>query len=444
MSLLDRFTKGSRSCVVMSSLNHAKILVDQKVLSQNTLDNMTCYATELATLTETEEVRSIWLDFSKEKYDTVILAHTLPVFRGNFWNEFIRSLFEMVNPGGVLIVPLGDGTRHERSIENYEALIGMTCLMARTKTSRPYAIFDKSRSEGELPTSTTESLLEWYQDGNMDIIFDVERQNAAYLTFHGLTLEEMRNTVPHYNEFLTAFKVSESVNRITEGQNLTLEAYENGTYNFVTDRPAKALLADVNAQSYSIGCLRYKAPIISHIISQFMGSKPNLHLTDLGGGYGTLATEILLDDINNVTDITVNDPSVRYMIFANYMYTAMRERLNGHYSFALGLMETFDFQPSDIISMIGSFLFVDREKRMDFIAEAFENLNPGGLLIIHENIRADSYKAVKEHGYMLEAKELDSYLSPHGEIRYFSSTYWAEIPAEDVKNNTVFRVVQKS
>ena len=96
----------------------------------------------------------------------------------------------------------------------------------------------------------------------------------------------------------------------------------------------------------------------------------------------------------------------------------------------------------DVISFIGSLLYVPRNKTLTTLKKSWDALKLGGILIIHENIKASSYK--RDYDVMFTVDELEGLLSSFGLIDYYSSTTNAQISQELVGSKTVFRVIQKS
>jgi hypothetical protein len=75
------------------------------------------------------------------------------------------------------------------------------------------------------------------------------------------------------------------------------------------------------------------------------------------------------------------------------------------------------------------------------VERAWEALNPGGILIIQENIKHPSYK--RDYELMFEPEELDKLLQGFGEIGYYMSTATKAVQAALVERKTVYRIVHK-
>ena len=116
--------------------------------------------------------------------------------------------------------------------------------------------------------------------------------------------------------------------------------------------------------------------------------------------------------------------------------------MSGRFKFSLGPAEDFTFEDGyDIVSFVGSLLYVDKSRLASTLDRVWSSINSGGLLIVHENVKAESYK--RDFDVMFEAKEIDALLSKYGDIKYYNSQSYITLKPDQVENKTVFRVVQK-
>ena len=86
-------------------------------------------------------------------------------------------------------------------------------------------------------------------------------------------------------------------------------------------------------------------------------------------------------------------------------------------------------------------LYFDRDKVKSVLDSAWRSLEPGGLMVIHENIKHSNY--VRDYRFMFTVNELESYLIPYGEQRYYHAISGQKMAKEFVKDKTVFRTLQK-
>ena len=161
----------------------------------------------------------------------------------------------------------------------------------------------------------------------------------------------------------------------------------------------------------------------------------------MGAGYGLLPAELLLDPELGVEHATATDISTLNESLA----AALRAGLGAsgpRFAFALSPAQDFTFGAGvDVVSYVGSLLYVPREHLATCLDRAWGALRPGGILVIHENIRDPKY--VRDFKYMFEVDELDAALSRLGPVRRFASTREQELSKADAASKTVFRVVQR-
>src|SRR5262249_47530883 len=145
----------------------------------------------------------------------------------------------------------------------------------------------------------------------------------------------------------------------------------------------------VGAHSYLINGISYKAPIIAHIVRECAGETGALRLGDIGGGYGALAAELLLMRESGIASAVTGDPAARNVWLAQSLYLGLYEHLRGRFHFSLGPAEAFPFDAGfDVITYVGSLLYVPKHQLEQTLQATWKGLRPGGLLIVHENIKA--------------------------------------------------------
>lgn len=222
----------------------------------------------------------------------------------------------------------------------------------------------------------------------------------------------------------------------------SLEDARTGDADTGRDIPA-AISTALRSQAYYVGGLSYKAAGLRHIHQAVAAGRPWRHLVDIGGGYGLLGAELLLDANVGVERTTTVDIWALNQVFHAILVKTLDKPEGKTMDFVLSAGQDYEF-PSVIsaCSFVGSLLYVPQHLRAATIARAFSALEPGGVLIVHENIKTPSYTT--DYDLMFEANELDALLSTHGPIRYFSSTALQELKTGAVANKTVFRVLQKT
>lgn len=199
----------------------------------------------------------------------------------------------------------------------------------------------------------------------------------------------------------------------------------------------------MSLQAYYVGGIGYKGANLRFIHDKVSGSAPWRRYVDVGGGYGLLAAEASLDRDMGVEEALTVDISSLNEAYFQVFRSAPGSTLAAKTAFALSDVASFDFAtPADALSFVGSFLYVPQPNRKAILKRAFDSLRPGGVLVIHENIKAPSYTT--DYALMFEPEEIEGLMREHGRIRYFSSTSMEELDHAKVERKAVFRVVQKS
>lgn len=198
----------------------------------------------------------------------------------------------------------------------------------------------------------------------------------------------------------------------------------------------------VKQQGYYVGGIAYKAPSLAHIVRTFLPEREGLTVTDIGGGYGLLATELLIDPDVPVSSGTVVDHSAVNAALADLLARWLRDRGREPFAFIHSDVEAQgEIPPADVMVSVGTLLYVPRAELDGVLGRMWDALRPGGVLVVHENIKAPSY--VRDYDLMFEPEELDSYLRRFGGARYFASSATVELAPSRVGRSSVFRVVAK-
>ena len=196
----------------------------------------------------------------------------------------------------------------------------------------------------------------------------------------------------------------------------------------------------LGSHGYLVGGLAYKAPLLAHIVETLCRtSRPLSHL-DIGGAYGLLATELRRHSALPIAESTVIDLNPGYRALADFLIRTYDWRGERPLRFEVGAAQDTPATECDLATVIGTLLYVPRDEVTATLDRLWGLVRSGGLLVVHENIRASSYADEK---IMFEPEELDDYLGRYGEVRYFSSTTPRELTREKVGRTTVFRAVVK-
>jgi SAM-dependent methyltransferase len=199
----------------------------------------------------------------------------------------------------------------------------------------------------------------------------------------------------------------------------------------------------IGQHGYLVGGLAYKAPILESLVLEVRVGDGRLDHLDIGGAYGLLGAELRANPALSIGETTTVDVSPVFERLAGLLSATHDMGAGGRPRFLLGAVQDLeDFPEADLVTAIGTLLYVPRESLQGVLDRLWGALRPGGVLIVHENIKAPHY--TRDFDVMFEPDELDGYLRRYGNIRYFSSTAIRELAPERVRRATVFRAVARS
>jgi hypothetical protein len=152
----------------------------------------------------------------------------------------------------------------------------------------------------------------------------------------------------------------------------------------------------------------------------------------------------MLLDASGVSKVTLVEPNRSYHWDIAAVYDHFRDLLHGKVTLVGKPVEAYRGEPADIGLVCGVFSMLPHEIRDPFALSAWDNIAPGGILAVLENMRKppspsnDRYNAQR-----FIPSEIDALLGRFGPIRYFENDAMREVRPADVGNRTVFRVLQK-
>ena len=134
----------------------------------------------------------------------------------------------------------------------------------------------------------------------------------------------------------------------------------------------------INENSYLIGGISYKSALINAIIRDSFTASSGLRFADFGAGYGLLAAELLLDsDCPVDSALNVDIGSVNLLKGAT-MYRGNLHGLRSRSRFWQGAIESYPFDETfDLITMIGSLLYIPEKWRQAVLERSWSRLAPG-------------------------------------------------------------------
>jgi hypothetical protein len=194
--------------------------------------------------------------------------------------------------------------------------------------------------------------------------------------------------------------------------------------------------------SYLVAGLAHKAAASRHAIAVYGRSGPQ-EVVDIGGAFGFLAAELLLDDGLDVRAALNVEYDANYADGALRMYRALGPELRGRLGMALDRAEAHEFgSPVTCVTMMSSLLYVPKERRRHLLDKSWDALVSGGLLIVYEVLRSDP--PAKDDAIQYTASTIDAELGRYGPVVRLGATTLRELSVDEAGEATVFRIVVKA
>ncbi len=217
------------------------------------------------------------------------------------------------------------------------------------------------------------------------------------------------------------------------------QAYSNAKYNG-NGRSVNLEKEAWETFLYSLFGANQKTYILEKIIEDYFSGQ-KINAMDLGGGYGFMAAELAAKGHS----MTVMDVQQFQMEVCRWL--TKRCRLENHLQCNVSKIEDAKADPGslDLVSYFGCLLYLDRPHIPEVFRHTMEMLKPGGIMVIHENMRQAIHPDNPDHQKCFDYPELDSLLKTNaGQPTY----YWASVAKkaenmEQLAKRTLVAVVQK-
>lgn len=357
------------------------------------------------------------------QFDAIV--NGLPLFKGAWGTSYAAWLTRLLKPGGSIFFRFNQDNERRG-------------FLSRETIQNLYGQQGKDIGEGGLtefqlvsPVQAGPSVLDWFMRNKHKAVLDD-------LRFKYAGIQDPRLLDPLYAEFL---EEQQQFDSFLKECGVPRSYFGLGDAGPIVDVDKE--LGDIlRTYSYYVGGIRYKGAVVSQIIKDLLGDRRQLTALDIGGGMGLLLAEMLLDESLDVSRAVVRDLNYLAYIQAGNLYSFYREQLKGRFVFSFGSGNTYSFeQANDVIIMISSFLYVDRDIQPKMLQQAWDSLTPGGLLIVFENIKNPTY--VRDYKFMFTSEELDNLLGTFGQVQYYLPNALLPATASEAEKTVVFRVVQK-
>jgi len=351
-------------------------------------------------------------------FEAVFHHQSLPLFDTAWGRAHLRQLHRSLAPGGSVTVGYAeDRAAAAKGYWSLPALESFFGQKANVHEAERYATFLRN---DELPA--VPSVLRWYYEDCAKLVVEDMLIRPA---LRGASPDEVRGLLGDL-----------------PGPDAWPELTFRGT-GPVAGESSSVTVA--RKHSYWVGGLAAKSAVMRRIIHDRFGRTGELRLLDHGGGLGLLAVEMLLEPDVPVTRAVNCDINSVNLVMSRHLHRFYHDQLSGRFHAHLGAAEKYPYpDPCDVISFVGSLLYVPRESTPGALAAAWDALRPGGILLVHENLKSDGYRKSSDYDVMFSRGELDTLLGRFGAISHYASTVAAPLKPEQVGEKTVFRVVTKA
>ncbi len=362
--------------------------------------------------------------FPDGAFDNIYVLPRVRLYEGAWLATMLARLSSALTPGGLLTLPL-----HEEpglaSVdwlgERLGAPVGRTSTTDRIRavacslkaTRRPQRPFPRLVAFRPRPHPAPASIAGWYGERHAQLarLWPLSRQEQAA-------------------------ELCETAARQLSQPSWDALADTLGAVN-APDADPSSFYADM---SYFITGVQQKVAALRHVLRVLQPGREGRVHVDHGGGPGVIAAELMLEGLT--ARARVQEPGSHCAVLAADLALSERTRLEGRFAMSLGFSQDATYsETADVVSFIGSLLYMPRDQVPDILGAAWDALSEGGLLIVHENIKHPSY--IADFDKMFTADELTGLMSAIGPVRFFASTSARELLEDEVGNQTVFRVVVK-
>jgi SAM-dependent methyltransferase len=364
-------------------------------------------------------IGSMFYPHTANLFRRVMISTGLQLFDHHWSMQFLIHLQRSLRSDGELLVPLGD---------------------ARSALRKKHLTADSLRSNFPSALVDASDRMAIVRSGN------APESNASILNWHFRNfgqLAALNSRIATMPEPLDRHAIERALTSVLlQPDDLDqLMAAAEYTRSFEA-RGRVAHESRIASESYYMNGVRYKAPLVSHIIRTHLGHRSSLHMLDHGSGPGYLLAELFFDQALSIDRAVCCDTW-----FANALH--IRAMCSDHWAcfgdrmrFSPSAAQDFHYDTQyDVILFIGSFLYVPQPQRAAALERAWDALRQGGILVIHENIQSPSFE--RDYNMMFTVHELDGMLSHFGDIHRYHSSATIALSRDEAGERSVFRVIQK-
>ena len=377
-----------------------------------------------------DRVYNVYTPRGPASYDRICIGPSVVLFDNNWARAFLRYALSLVKPGGTLLL-----ARTKSSARGGRELLSLEAArryMGGEETSAGATVALVVRRGETLPPPVRSTLTAFIEDEA-----ELTAALASYYREKSVTAEQIARMadISHPSHPIGCVSALDDPSHPST-ENLQRQQQASGS----DDGGYATYVASLNP--YMFDGVRYKHGLVSFLIrtcAPELASQP-IDIVDVGAAFGLLPIELTLDEGLHVNSAVAVELGLGYAIGADRIVRRCGG-LNGRFLFAHAQAETFQFTtPLHVATFIGSLLYVAKDALHSSLDKVWNALAPGGLLIVHENIRRPSFNQAE---LMFSIDEIDALMGRYGPVRYFMSTAAVELTRERAGDKSVFRVVKK-
>ncbi len=345
------------------------------------------------------KIMSFLIPPPRPEYDCIVVSRGIDLFDHSWSYAFLDRLNSLLSKGGTILIPKASDATRLIPGNRLAELFGH----GPRETTRRYLGFAKAQGGLRRPADAAHSMLDAYWPLSESLIY-------------GRFDDSLADTI------------------------LALGADRVDKRKPYTSRDQVDLL---QSQAYRTCSASTKAAMTAYLASVYFPDRHDLHLADLGAGTGLNSLELLMS-ASRISKVTLVEPNRSYHWDIAAMYDHFRDRLRGKVSLVGKPVEAYVGVPADIGLVCGVFSMLPHEIREPFALGAWNNIAPGGILAVLENMRKPESEGHDRYNVQrYTPTEINALLGRFAPMRFFENDAMQEIRPENVGNKSVFRVLQK-
>jgi len=372
---------------------------NNQIRPQENIYSMTPTSKNLSQTLEDGQVGNFFFPYLPNLLDRIYIGISIPLFANNWGTSFLLELLKILKPGGSIILPVYPEMQAQEKGYWSRSFLENAFLSRQRWTGFSNVIAENdgvmSLQVGRKWPTPIPSTIEWFYQ---------QRSN--------ITLQEI-------------------VKSNDGGENTIQKIYTN-------------LIAKVwNTYTYSA--------ISEKIISDNFDLKTPLSCHNISNDYCLLLTELLLSSNINIYNAVTSNFCTTNIDTAtenieNNLKSYFSPHTNDRHKIESVLVENITFHPrSDIISIINMLSLINDSNRESILANAWRNLNSGGLLIVHEELQINLYDLLSKFGDVQTYSTIvASKLQHNVNISHYSTLQESKLIQEKNDQGHVFLAVKKS